>query len=372
MNLRDIFCQDRAMTTLQRALAAGRMAHAYIFVGDEGVGKFTTAKQWAKMLLCHNRVEEKIDDSVFYDSCGKCESCLVFEGDGHPDFISIYKELVQFTREGKNKTTPVDMPIDVIREFLLEKVSSRPTMGNQTVYIISESERLNAASQNALLKVLEEPPAHCCIILLCTRLDKLLPTTQSRCQIVRFGDIDEKHILEKLAEIDVTGDEALYWARFSQGSIGKAIAWASLELPEESCYQLKKRLVKGLAHHQLVNSIDFAEWLSNSSKQISKTWSEKEKSTSKTDITRRSQKGLLQMIIAVFRDVMRLEAGLGDNLVNSDQAKEISSIAAKFDSEQAAEKLTKTYENMLWIEKSVNEKLIFEELLLNFAGSGTM
>ncbi len=370
MSLKEVFCQDRAISTLQRAYGMGRMAHAYIFVGPDGVGKFKLAREWAKMLLCHGRVEEKTSDGVFNDSCGKCESCLVFEGDGHADFISIYKELIKFTKDGKNKNTPVDMPINVIREFLIEKVASRPTMGKKTVYVISESEKLNNASQNAILKVLEEPPAYCSIILLCTRLDRLLPTTQSRCQVVRFGDIDEQRIIEKLIENGTGGDEARYWARFAQGSIGTAIAWAGLELAESSCYEIKCRLVKGLAAHRLGNSVDFAEWMSDSAKKISAAWSAKEKSTSKTDITRRAQKGLLQMVVAAFRDVMRLEAGVGENLVNSDQMEQIEALAGRYGGEVAAEMVAKAYENILWVEKSVNEKLIFEELLLNYSGSG--
>ena len=372
MSLQDIFCQQRAMGTLQRAYGAGKMAHAYIFAGADGVGKFKTAREWAKMLLCHDRVTSQNEDGGFVDSCGKCESCLVFEGDGHPDFIPIYKELIQFTREGKNKKTPVDMPINVIREFLLEKVASRPGMGQTSVYVIKESEKLNAASQNALLKVLEEPPGHCRIILLCTRLDNLLPTTQSRCQIVRFGDIDEERIVERLATMNVSREEATYWARFSEGSLGTAISWAGLEIEETSCYAIKRELVHKLATYQLEDSLDIAEWMCSVSKIISQAWSSQEKDTSKTDINRRAQKGLMMMIASVWRDVMRIGNQLGDKITNIDQMAEIERLSAKIPDEKAIDRVNKVYENMFWVEKSVNEKLIFEELLLNFAGSGTL
>ncbi|GAF75732.1 unnamed protein product, partial [marine sediment metagenome] len=176
MPLKEIFCQDKALSILQRAYAADKVPHAYIFAGIEGVGKFKTASEWAKLLLCKNPVIEKTDSIRFADSCCLCESCRTFEAGSHPDFIHIYKELIQFTKEGKDKKTPVDLPKDVVKEFLIEKVSIRPTTSERKVFVVSEAEKLNAASQNALLKVLEEPPRYCCIILLCTRLEKLLPT----------------------------------------------------------------------------------------------------------------------------------------------------------------------------------------------------
>jgi DNA polymerase III subunit delta' len=150
MSLKEIYCQDRAISILQRALASERSAHAYIFAGIEGVGKFKTAFEWAKLLLCESPVTGK----DFADSCGRCESCRLLEADSHPDFNHVYKELLEFTREGKGKKTPLDLPIDVIREFLIEKVSAKPSLSRRRVFVISEAEKLNDSSQNCLLKVL--------------------------------------------------------------------------------------------------------------------------------------------------------------------------------------------------------------------------
>ena len=140
MSLNDIFCQDKAIGSLQRAYAGGRMAHAYLFAGDDGVGKFTTARAWAKMLLCENQ-HTVSEDPAFVDSCGVCHCCRLFDSDGHPDFRPLYKELIRFTKKGKDKKTPVKFPIDVIREFLIEKASNRPTTGKFVVYVIDESEK---------------------------------------------------------------------------------------------------------------------------------------------------------------------------------------------------------------------------------------
>ena len=99
MSLRDIYCQKLALDILQRAYFSDRVAHAYIFAGQTGVGRFTTAKQWAKMLLCEKPKKTK----KFADSCGQCTSCKVFDGGAHPDLKVVQKELVTFTKDGKNK-----------------------------------------------------------------------------------------------------------------------------------------------------------------------------------------------------------------------------------------------------------------------------
>jgi DNA polymerase-3 subunit delta' len=371
MGLSNVFCQDRAIGFLQRAFAADKLAHAYIFVGPDGVGKFKTAKEWAKVLLCNDKVEQQTPEGVFYDSCGTCRSCEVFAGGAHPDFNHIYKELVEYTKDGRGKT-PLDLPIDVIRDFLIKKVASRPQLSDSAVYIVSGAERLNQSSQNALLKVLEEPPRHCFIILICTRLEKMLPTTRSRCQIIRFGPIEAEQIVNRLLETGTELKEAKYWAAFGEGSLGTALAWAGLELKEQSCYEIKNELVNRFSKYRLADVLDFAEWLGQSAKKISGTWAEKEPNVSKKDINRRVQVGLIRMIIAVLDDAMKMRIGDDVHLVNSDRISKIKMVADKFDAEDLAEKIGKAYESIQWVQQNVNERLIFEELLLNHAGCGKM
>jgi DNA polymerase-3 subunit delta' len=364
MSFKDIFCQDRAIATLQKAFASGRWAHAYIFAGQEGIGKFKTALEWAKLLLCENPSVE----NGFANSCSSCKSCRAFQFETQPDFNHIYKELIEFTREGKGRKTPVDLPIDVIREFLIEKVSTKPTLSQRKVFVVSEAEKLNAASQNALLKVLEEPPAYCCIILLCTRLEKLLATTKSRCQIIRFGPIDENKIIEKLKEAGLEQTKARYFARLSAGSLGIACQWAQLELSDANLYQTKKKLVSSLIEFEFADAVELAEKVLEDSKKIAAVWSSLYKTTSKTDINRRAQKTLIQIIISAFHDVMKMNIGAKQTEINFDQAEQIKKLAARFDAEQACLVIDDCYKMLRRIESSVNEKLIFEQLLLNLAG----
>ena len=365
MSLKEIFCQDKAISILQRALAAGKSAHAYIFAGPEGVGKFKTAREWAKLLLCKNPVIE----NGFADSCALCQSCRLFEAGSHPDFNAVYKELLEFTKDNKDKKTPVDLPIDVIREFLIEKVSTRPTFSQSKVFVVSEAERLNANSQNALLKVLEEPPEYCCIILLCTRLEKLFPTVKSRCQIIRFGPIDENRIIDKLKEMGIDGKKARYFARLAQGSLGRPCRWAQLELADANLYETKKDLIDSLSTCEYAEALDLAQWLLDESKKIAAVWAKLDETTSRTDINRRAQKTLIQIIISALHDTMKLNVTPDKEVINFDQKEQIKKLARRFDGEQAAEKIADAYKTMRWIDASVNEKLIFEQLLLNLAVS---
>jgi len=370
MSLRDVFCQDRAIGILQRGLAAGRSAHAYIFAGPEGVGKYTTSREWAKLLLCKSPKTGQAGSLPFKDSCGSCESCSLLDADSHADYAHIYKELLEFTADGKNRKTPVDLPIDVIREFLIQQVSSRPSLSARKVFIVSEAEKLNASSQNALLKVLEEPPAYCTIILLCTRLEKLLPTIKSRCQIVRFGPVEEGRIISHLVGMGLGREQGVFFARLAQGSLGSACQWARLELAGAGLFAIKKGVVASLTRLELADTLDVAEQMLNCAKQIASGWADLDKATSKSDLNRRAQKTVIQILICALHDAMRLPLVGGDCLINADQAGHITVLAGRFDPEQAARGIDDGYEMLRWVEASVNEKLIFERLLLHLTPSG--
>jgi DNA polymerase-3 subunit delta' len=368
MSVREIFCQDRAISILQKAFASGRSAHAYIFGGPEGVGKFKTAREWAKMLLCQDRI---VDDDCT-DSCGVCESCRLFEADSHPDFQHVRKELLEFTKDGKGKAPPVELPIAVVREFLIDKVSNRPKLSEGKVYVVSEAEKTNIPSQNALLKVLEEPPIYCTIILLCTRLERLLPTIRSRCQMVRFGPVSQELIVQELTRMGIGESQAAYWARLADGSIGQACQWAQLELAGAELYETKRNVVKSVAVLSYADVVDFAEGLLRANKQTAAAWAELQSATSKSDIVRRARKTLVQMIVAALRDAMNLGLGATDRLINADQKQSIEALARRFSPEQAAQRIAHCYRAIAQIESNVNEKLVFEQLLLNFAECDTI
>lgn len=369
MPLKDVFCQDRAIEILQRGRAADRATHAYIFAGLEGVGKYTTAREWARLLLCHNPIVTDRGKKPWADSCGRCESCTLFEGDAHPDYAHVHKELLEFTRDGKGRKAPLEFPIDVVREFLLEKVAARPTASERRVFVVSEAEKLNASSQNALLKVLEEPPHYCTIILLCTRLEQLLPTTKSRCQIIRFGPVAEDRIVARLMEMGLARHLAQFLARLAQGSLGLACQWARLEGGGLALYEAKKVIVTAIAAFQRADVLELAERFLACAKEIAAAWADLDKAISKSDLGRRAQKTVIQIILSAFHDAMMVNVVPKRPLIHFDQDKEIARLAARLEPEEAARAIDEGYEALRWIDANVNEKLIFERLLFRLAPS---
>jgi DNA polymerase-3 subunit delta' len=366
MNLSNIFCQDKAVNTLQRAYDSQRIPHAYIFAGADGVGKFTTAMAWSKLLLCDSPVEK----NNFADSCSKCVSCQSFQADSHPDFHHIYKELIRYTKNPQNKErTPIDLPIDVVREFVIEKAQLKPVLSASKVFVICEAEKLNNASQNALLKTLEEPPQQSFIILLCTKLDNLLPTSRSRCQIVQFGRLSEEKIIAHLTETKVDKTEAKFWARLSGGSIGRAKILAKLE---PSLYEIKKQFLKRLCDCRLADCVDLAQWLNSTASQLTQSWQELKADTSKSDINRQAKKTLVLILISALDDAMKqIFTGAGE-MINFDQPEQIKILAQKYNLKKCAELVEDCFLTNRFIDASVNEKLVFERMLLNFSNSAMM
>ena len=148
-----------ALERLQRAVANPR--HAYLFVGPEHLGKATAARKFAAALLCGQA------DAP----CGECAACRLLAAGNHPDYL----ELAEGSKAG----------IDEIRA-LQRDLSLRPHSGTRRVAVLPDAERLGGPAQNALLKLLEEPPARAVIILTAVTPARLLPTTVSRCQQIRF------------------------------------------------------------------------------------------------------------------------------------------------------------------------------------------
>ena len=363
MSFKEIFCQDKAVNILHRSFINDRVAHSYIFAGIDGIGKFKTACEFAKLLLCEKPAIKK--DSA--DSCGKCHSCISFDVGSHPDFNHIYKELLEFTNEGKDKETPIEFPIDVVREFLINKVSIKPQLSQRRVFIISESEKLNQESQNALLKVLEEPPAYCCIILICTRPDKLFSTIRSRCQVLRFGPVAEEQTVEKLTEMGLEKKASQYFARLSFGSFGLACSWAKLELAGANLYETAKNLITSLSTLKYADTLNLADRILKQSRQLAEVWEKLESKTSKKDINRRAVTTIITIIISALHDTIKLNLAPDKPLINFGQKTQIKSLADKLTPEQAAEKIAETYKTIQWLDDNVNEKLLFEQLLLNLA-----
>ena len=336
MSFANIQCQDRAINALQKAYAGDRVAHAVIFTGPDGVGRFLTAAAWSRLLLC----PQPVTTGSHQGGCGVCDSCKLFDAGTHPDFQHVYKELLAHTDEGKGRAAPIDLPIAVVREFLIGKVARKPTLSPCRVFVISEAEKLNAAGQNALLKILEEPPASCRIILLCTRLERLLPTIRSRAQTIRFGPIDRAMITKQLHQAGLAEDKAPFLAALSQGSLGLALTYRALDTAGADLFAIKKSLVTGIAQLSLAGVPALAQTCQDGVKTLAEAWIQVAKDTSKSDLTRRAQKTLIQVFITFWDDAAKWGIVPATEATHSDQQNAIAAYAGRFDTTEAAERVT--------------------------------
>src|SRR5262245_3785359 len=208
-----------------RALAKGRLASTFLFVGPAGIGKQTFALKLAQSLLCERVPEQQ------FAPCGECPSCHQVASLNHPDVELIAKP-------ADKAFIPLELLIGDaehrMRAGLCYNISLKPYSGRRKIAIIDDADYLNKEGANCLLKTLEEPPARSILILIGTSEQRQLPTIRSRCQIVRFAPLSENDVAELLVERGICSDAALALSAAAQchGSLERAAVGCDASLDE--------------------------------------------------------------------------------------------------------------------------------------------
>jgi len=338
----DLVGQEHIIEILKGAVAASRtseesqeMTHAWVFTGPPGSGRSSSAVAFAQALICTN------------NGCGTCSDCNSAKTSGHPDVEVI-------------RTEGLSIKVEEVRD-LLTRVAWAPSMGGWRVVVMEDADRLTESAANALLKAIEEPGTRTVWLLCAPTLHDVLPTIRSRCRHLQLRTPSLEAVTEVLVSRDnIAPGMADFAARVSQGHIGRAKYLATNETVRSNrklIMQLPLQLGSLAAAFQAAQTlVDLATQEANSSsderdeKEIEKLQEaygkgatgrgmatggakavkelEKEQKSRSTRMVRDAIDGALLDIATFYRDVMMVQSGNIDSMINTDMREEIERYAS--------------------------------------------
>ena len=338
MPFSDILAQDHITDHFRKTIASNHLSHAYIFTGQDGVGKTLLAKEFSKAIFC----SEKEDDS-----CNLCHNCVRIENNHHPDIHWIeIEEKAKFLK------------IDNIRD-LQHSVKLSPVESNYKIFIIKEADRMNEEASNCLLKTLEEPPTSTIIILIANSLTPVKETIRSRCQIIRFHPIPAHIIEDQLVKRFNTDTGKVRWiSRFCSGSLGSAF-----ELLEDNFYEKNTDIIDRISVSGIDNLL-LAEEFIDTYLSSSDTLEEK----------RQSLKRILNCILQFYRDLLVVKvrniygAGKkGPPLFNTDREDTLQRCADYLTQKHTTDIINDILESIKFIDYNLNINLLVENIFTRIA-----
>ena len=349
----DLVGQEHIIEILKGAVAASRtgeesqeMTHAWVFTGPPGSGRSSAAIAFAQALICPN------------NGCGTCSDCNSAKTHGHPDVEII-------------RTEGLSIKVEEVRE-LLTRVAWAPSIGGWRVVVMEDADRLTESAANALLKAIEEPGTRTVWLLCAPTLHDVLPTIRSRCRHLQLRTPSLEAVTNVLIKRDnIAPGMADFAARVSQGHIGRAKYLATNETVRsnrKTIMQLPLQLGSLAAAFQAAQTlVDLATTEANTSaeerdeKEIEKLQEaygkgatgrgmatggakavkelEKEQKSRSTRMVRDSIDGALLDIATFYRDVMMVQSGNTDYMINTDMREQIESYAANSPSHSTINKI---------------------------------
>jgi DNA polymerase III subunit delta' len=328
MGFAQIVGHSKQLETLRLALAHGRLHHAYLFVGEAGLGKKTIGLSLAKAIHC---------SVASGDFCGECADCARIQDGNHPD-VRLIEPLT-----GKK-----EISIQQIRE-LEKELNLRSFSGNKKIVILDPATLMNLSAQNALLKTLEEPPNDSLLILIAASVGELLPTLRSRCLRVSFAPLAREQVTAFLvSEKKVSVEEAKLLAAMSRGSLEAVAAVDSQEL-------LARRhrwivLLLRVASGDYRTAAETAEALAGN----------KEESLRFLDWAESWYRDLLVYTVTQNQQ----------DMVNVDMLPQIEQMAAAVELEHLLAQIAEAKRAVVAIQRNLNRRMVLENLLLSAAEAG--
>ena len=327
MSFANIKGQDRAVAYLKASLKNNRLSNAYIFCGPDGVGKFLTAMNFAKTVICAN--------AVSHESCDICPSCKKIDSFTHPDVFVLRPQNEGRQAQGLYPERTRGIKIDDIRR-LIKDIYLKPFEAKKKVYIIEEAQSMKHEAANALLKTLEEPPTDSMLILITDNLKALFQTIVSRSQVIRFYPLKPAQIKEVLireAALDETKASVL--SRLSSGRLGKALAYT-----DEDIFQKRSSLI-----NSVLKGSDAGLFFD--------------------DVPKEKIRLYLDILLAWFKDVLSAKALADDSmLVNIDKIDSIHNEAKRLSFDYLEDVINNIILTLSYLDQNANTKLAMSVLAL--------
>ncbi|MFH0946448.1 MAG: DNA polymerase III subunit delta' [Planctomycetota bacterium] len=335
MSFRDLIGHQPQIEALGRLLKSGRVPHGMLFSGPDGVGKQLVAEALVAAKFCERKGA---------DACGECKSCRSLSRGNHPDFERIERE------PGKR-----DIGIGQIRE-LLDILHRKGHTEWGRAAVIRDAERMTTAAQNSFLKTLEEPPPDALLVLVTSRLERILPTVRSRCSLWRFGPLSDAELLEfARTRTDATLDLPLSLA---QGSPGRLLG-----LADDRLMRAREALIRFVAGSSDLSAFDLAALLQECASVPAQE--EGDVPDDGRELGRDRLLGLTRMLSLALRDLALLSLGLEEKLLfNRDRNEALAARARSLDPESALEALEVVDQLGFHLRRNMDAGLALEEGLL--------
>lgn len=340
--------QTALLDRLARDFQAGQFAHAYLFLGPDGVGKFSVACLCAMAAVCRHGGAAKaarkaeMEDSLFAGMdlfgesapidektapCGECGPCVRVLSRTHPD--------VKIIEIGKS------MGVDAMRELIAD-VQVRAFEGGAKVVVLRGADRMTVQAQNCLLKTLEEPPAGMCFILTAKTQSALLPTILSRCRLLRFHPLSEEAAARRLSALGVEAQRVNLLAHQSEGRVGAALEMAQ----DETYFALLSRIDQTLFSLRRASDIPSASAAFKDEKD--------------------NAERILLIAEQLFRDAMRLQL-MGESALDLGYSRDFAMYVQKADAAASVRMLRTLQDARKMRASNVPFLSIWEKILLTIA-----